>query len=267
MRSLLLIFSLSLLLLSSGCAALQNYVQSDEGGMTTEKVVSGLYDALTVGSRRTVETTSQQNGFLNNPLIKINMPPQLSAMMNTLSDIGLNRQVDNLVVQMNRAAEMASGEAIDVLIDTVKGITFQDAWAILNGGDTAATEYFRSRTTQTLADRFRPIVTGKMQELGVYQVFDTLNHAYAALPFSKGVPFDLEAYVVDRSLNGLFTTLAEEESKIRENLNFRSTPILREVFGYLDAAHAQGKQAEPSSPTRSSSGSRGSGTMPQGTVR
>lgn len=267
MRKILLLFSLSLLLLGSGCAALQNYVGSEEGGgMTTERVVAGLYDALTVGSSRSVETTSKTNGFFGNPLIKINMPSQLSGMMNTLRGIGLDRQVDNLVLQMNRAAELASAEALDVFVETVKGITFQDAWGILNGNDTAATDYFRARTTTVLADRFRPIVTGKMREAGVYNVFETLNQAYAALPFSSGQPFDLEAYIVDRSLNGLFVTLAQEEAKIRNSLNFRSTPVLRDVFGYLEAARAQGKQAEPTSSATGSSGGR-SGSTPRGTVQ
>ena len=268
MRKLLPLFSLSLLLLGSGCSALQNYVSSEEGGgMTTERVVAGLYDALTVGSSRSVENTSRQNGFLNNPLIKINMPSELSGMMNTLRGIGLNKQVDNLVLQMNRAAELASAEALDVFVETVKGITFQDAWGILNGNDTAATDYFRGRTTQVLADRFRPIVTGKMREAGVYTVFETLNQAYAALPFSSGRPFDLEAYVVDRSLNGLFVTLAQEEAKIRNNLNFRSTPVLQDVFGFLESARAQGKQAEPTSASSSRSTGGRTGTIPRGTVQ
>lgn len=249
---------------------MQQYIGGEGGGITTEKVVNGLYDALTVGSNRTVESTSRENGFLNNPLIKVVMPNELSGIMNTLRSLGFNRQVDNFVVQMNRAAEKASGEALSVLVDTVKGITFQDAWGILNGNETAATDYFRARTTQTLAARFRPIVTGKMQELGVYQVYDTLITAYAALPIGKNVNFDLETYLVDRSLNGLFTTLAQEESKIRGNLNFRSTPALKEVFGYLDSERAQGRRAEPTTSNSSNTG-RGTtntgGTMPRGTVQ
>lgn len=270
MRKLLLLFSLSTLLLGSGCAAIQQYTGSEGGGMTTERVVSGLYDALTVSSSRTVDSTSQTNGFLNNPLIKINLPSQLTGMMNTLRDLGFSQQVDNFVIQMNRAAEKASGEALSVLVETVKGITFQDAWGILNGNQTAATDYFRGRTTQILADRFRPIVSGKMRELGIYQVYDTLNTAFTALPFTKSVPFDLEAYVVDQALSGLFTTLAQEESKIRGNLNFRSTPALRDVFGHLDTARKQGRQAEPTS-AGSGGGNRGGNTggggMPRGTVQ
>lgn len=266
MRKLLLLLCISLFPLTSGCAALQQYVGGEEGGrgVTTELVVSGLYDALTVGSARTVDSTSKQNGFLENPLIKIQLPSQLTGMMNTLRGLGFNQQVDNFVIQMNRAAEKASGEALDVLVDTVKGITFQDAWGILNGDQTAATEYFRARTTATLADRFRPIVSGKMRELGVYQVYDTLNNAYTALPFTSNVAFDLEAYVVDRSLNGLFTTLAQEEAKIRSNLNFRSTPALKEVFGYLERERAAGREAQP---TSASGSSRGGTSLPQGTVK
>lgn len=275
MRNLILALAIGLLSLSlnTGCASLQQYMGSsdDGGGMTTQKVVGGLYDALTVGSQRAVGSTSKKGGFLNNPLIKINMPSELEPIMNAVRKVGLSKQVDNLVAQMNHAAEQASGEAINILVDTVKGITFQDAWAILNGNETAATDYFRARTTDQLTARFSPIVDKKMHELGVYDIYNTINNAYAALPFGNNKGYNLEKYVVDEALRGLFTTVAEEEAKIRENLKFRSTPALKEVFGFLDSQRAQGKRAEPTSSSsgRTSSGStRGQGgSLPKGTVQ
>lgn len=274
MRNLILALAIGLLSLSlnTGCASLQQYMGSSEGGgMTTQKVVGGLYDALTVGSQRAVGTTSKKGGFLNNPLIRINMPSELEPIMNAVRKIGLNKQVDNLVAQMNHAAELASGEAINILVDTVKGITFTDAWDILNGNETAATDYFRARTTQQLTARFRPIVDTKMRELGVYDIYNTINNAYAALPFGNNQGYNLEEYVVDEALRGLFTTVAQEEVKIRSSLNFRSTPALKEVFGFLDSQRAQGKRAEPtssSSGTTSGGTTRGKGgSLPRGTVQ
>lgn len=272
MRNLILALVLGLfsLSLNTGCAALQQYMGSaDEEGMTTQKVVGGLYDALTVGSKRAVGTTSKKGGFLNNPLIKINMPDELQPIMNAVRKIGLNKQVDNLVAQMNHAAELASGEAVDILVDTVKGITFRDAWDILNGDETAATDYFRARTTEQLTARFSPIIDKKMHQLGVYDIYSTINNAYANLPFGNTKGFNLEEYVVDEALRGLFTTVAQEEAKIRGNLKFRTTPALKEVFGFLDEQRAKGQRAEPTSSGSSSSGStRGSGgSLPRGTVQ
>lgn len=272
MRLFSLAFLVSFLSLSfTGCSALQQYAKGEngEGGITTEMVVKGLYDALSVGSQRAVGETSREGGFLNNPLIKINMPEELKTVMNTARDIGLGKQVDNLVVQMNRAAEQASGEALDVLITTVKGITFKDAWEILNGNDTAATDYFRVNTTRELTSRFRPIVDTKMKELGVYQVYNVINDAYAKIPFTNSNGFNLEEYVVDQALSGLFKTVATEEAKIRQKLQFRSTPILQKVFGFLEEQRAQGKEAAPTSKATQKSGksstTTGGSSMPRGT--
>lgn len=272
MRNIILALFLAAfsLTLNTGCAALQQYMGgSDDEGMTTEKVVGGLYDALTVGSKRAVDSTSKEGGFLNNPLIRIDMPPQLEPIMNAVRKIGLEKQVDNLTKQMNHAAELASAEAVDILVDTVKGITFKDAWAILNGNETAATDYFRARTTEQLTERFSPIVDKKMHQLGVYDVYNTINNAYANLPIGNTQGFDLEQYVVDEALKGLFKTVAEEEAKIREKVNLRSTPALKEVFGFLDEARARGERAEPTSKKTDANGkttSKGS-SVPRGTVK
>lgn len=263
---LALVLSSFTLTLNTGCAALQQYMgNAEDEGITTQKVVGGLYDALTVGSKRAVGQTSKEGGFFNNSLIRIEMPSQLQPIMNAVRKIGLGNQVDNLVKQMNHAAELASGEAIDILVDTIKGITFQDAWAILNGDDTAATDYFRARTTEQLTARFSPIVDKKMHQLGVYDIYNTINNAYANLPIGNTQGFDLEQYVVDQALKGLFTTVAQEEAKIREKVNFRTTPALKEVFGFLEEQRAKGKPAEPTS--NKNSGASRSNKLPQGTVQ
>jgi len=194
-------------------------------------VVSGLKQALEVGTRNAVELTSSQNGFLDNPLIRIKLPGALDKMATGLRAVGFGAQVDELDVAMNRAAERAAGEATDVFWQGIRQMTFSDAIGILNGGDTAATEYFERTTRDTLRARFEPIVSDKMNEVGVVQSYDQLVGRYEAIPFTKKPSFDLRDYVTDKSLDGLFTVLGQEERKIRTDPAARVTPLLREVFG------------------------------------
>ncbi|PLX81825.1 MAG: DUF4197 domain-containing protein [Desulfuromonas sp.] len=194
-------------------------------------VASGLKDALRVGAERAVASTSQADGFWGNELIRIGLPQQLQPMAGALRATGLGGQVDALEMAMNRAAEQAAGEAKDVFWDAITGMTLADANAIYRGGDTAATDYFRGRTEKTLRDRFRPVVAEKMSGVGLYQLYNQLVGSYTALPFVSKPSLDLEGYVSDRALDGLFTVLAEEESLIRQNPLARSTDLLQKVFG------------------------------------
>jgi hypothetical protein len=131
---------------------------------------------------------------------------------------------------MNRAAERASAEATDIFWKAIAQMTLQDAFGILNGGDTAATGYFRSRTSDALRARFRPLVDERMQQVGVYRIYEPLASRYAALPFVTKPALDLDAYVTDRALDGLFGMLEREERRIREDPAARSSELLRRVF-------------------------------------
>lgn len=233
MRRLTLAILFASLLPLGGCAALQN-IDWGNLGMTEEKVAAGLREALEIGSGRAIDETSTVNGFFADEVIKILMPDELDAIASTLRGIGLGGQVDELVLGMNRAAERASGEAVDVFIDVASSLTIQDAFDILYGGQTAATDLFKARTTDELVSRFRPIVNEKMQEVGVYQVYDVMTDAIRRLPFTQLQSFDLQEYVVDRALSGVFNKLAGEERNIREKVSARSTDLLREVFGYAE---------------------------------
>jgi len=194
-------------------------------------VVSGLKQALEVGTRNAVDRTSGENGFLDNPLIRIKLPGALDKMATGLRAVGFGAQIDELAVAMNRAAERAAGEATDVFWQGIRQMTFSDAVGILNGGDTAATEYFERTTRDTLRTRFDPIVSDKMNEVGVVKTYDQLVGKYEAIPFTSKPSFDLREYVTDKSLDGLFAILGEEERKIRTDPAARVTPLLREVFG------------------------------------
>jgi len=195
------------------------------------QVVSGLKQALEVGTRNAVDLTSRRNGYLDNPLIRIELPGALDKMASGLRVVGFGAQVDELEVAMNRAAEQAAGKAADVFWQGIRQMSFTDAVGILNGGDTAATDYFERTTRDTLRARFEPIVSAKLDEVGVVRSYDQLVGRYEAIPFTSKPSFDIRSYVTDKSLDGLFKILGNEERKIRTDPAARVTPLLQDVFG------------------------------------
>lgn len=201
------------------------------GGPSEGTVAAGLKEALRIGTGRTVTRTNIEDGYFGNPLIRIGLPSDLEKVASTLRTIGLGSHVDELEIAMNRAAEKAAGEATDVFVTAITKMTLQDALGILNGGETAATDFFYGKTSDELRDRFHPIIVDKMDEVGVYDVYDRTLKAYEALPLVSKPTLDLEGYVTERSLSGLFTVLGEEEKRIREDPTARTTDLLREVFG------------------------------------
>lgn len=200
-------------------------------GLSESTVVAGLKEALQVGTERTVATTSKSGGFLDNPLLRIALPDELDTMAQGLRAVGMGSQVDQLEVTMNRAAETASGEAKTVFWDAVTSMTISDAMAILNGPNDAATTYFRGRTEDSLRTRFEPVVDGAMKQVGLYQAYDQLLGQYQLLSLFQNPTVELNRYVTDETLDGLFQVLATEEQKIREDPVARSTDLLRTVFG------------------------------------
>jgi len=192
---------------------------------------AGLKQALEVGTRNAVDRTSRADGYLGNPLIRIDLPDSLQTMARGLRAVGFGAQVDEVEVAMNRAAERAASEAGEVFWQGIRKMTFSDAVGILNGGDTAATEYFDRTTRDTLRARFEPIVASKMNEVGLVRSYDDLTARYAALPFTQKPSLDLRGYVTEEALDGLFAVLGEEERKIRSDPAARVTPLLKEVFG------------------------------------
>jgi hypothetical protein len=231
--------------LALGCAGGTGVVELDRalesarqasgspGALDEATVIAGLRDALRVGTDRTVASTSRLDGFLANELIRIHTPDSLSTMTRTLRTVGFSRQVDELEIAMNRAAEQAAGEAASVFWTGIQGMSVRDAWGILDGGDTAATDYFRRTTSDELRRRFAPIVEQKMAAVGLVQLYDDLVARYRAIPLTSlgQAPPDLRAHVTDGALSGLFTVLGQEEAKIRREPAARSTELLKKVFG------------------------------------
>ena len=201
-----------------------------QGGLTDAKIGSGLKEALKVGTENTVNLTGRTDGYFMNQAIKILMPEKLQTLEKGLRLVGYGPQVDEFVLSMNRAAERAAPQAKQIFWDAIGEMTFDDARKILNGSDTAATEYFRGKTSEKLTAAFRPVVDRTMDEFNVTRQYKDLVGRYQAIPFAKTEALDIDGYVVSKSLDGLFHVLGEEERKIRTNPAARVTDLLKEVF-------------------------------------
>ena len=204
---------------------------SPDGGLSQANIESALREALVVGTNKTVALTSADGGYSNNPLIKIPMPVELAKISKTLTSLGLGSYVTEFNTKMNEAAEQAAALAGPVFTDAVTNMNFDDVQNVFNGGDTAATNYFKKNTADKLTNIYTPIVKEKMKEVGAVDVYNNMVKRYNEIPFVKKVNFNIENYVTTNALEGLFKTLALEETKIRQNPAARTTELLKMVFG------------------------------------
>ena len=229
--------SVFVLILSLGCADMQNFDLSRVLGigapLDQPTVASGLKQALDVGTQRTIATLSAPGGFADNPRLRIRLPGEMGTLVSAFRKIGLGARVDAFEDSMNRAAEEAAARALPVFTSAITSMTIADAFEILNGPEDAATVYFQERTTALLREEFSPVMASAMQEVGVYRAYRDIVARYDAIPFSKPPALDLEAYVTDQTLSALFAELAIEEARIREDPAARSTALLRRVFGSI----------------------------------
>jgi hypothetical protein len=199
-------------------------------GLSESKVASGLKEALQVGTEKAVKITGKPNGYFGNEAIKILMPKDLRPLESGLRAIGFGPKIDDFILSMNRSAEAAAPAARKIFVDAILAMSFEDAKKILSGNDTAATEYFKDKTTGQLTDAFAPIVKKKMSENGVVHQYDALTEQYKNIPFASSKSLDIDHYVVSKALDGLFYELAEQEKEIRKNPAARTTTLLKEVF-------------------------------------
>lgn len=231
---LLLAMSLCLLV---GCVTLPTSSPSTENnadpgqGDQASTIASGLREALLVGIERTVERTGRLDGYLANELIRISLPQELEAVSERLHQVGLGAQMDNLELAMNRAAEQAAGEATAIFIESIRRLRPEDVRAILNGGPDAATRYLRRQSEQNLRDSYQPIVHSRMTRVNAYGYYHDLVRAWNRLPLVQPLTLELEDYVTQQALDGLFRVLAQEEERIRQDPLARTTDLLRRVLG------------------------------------
>jgi hypothetical protein len=203
---------------------------SGSGALTHDEIVAGLKEALEVGTENAVALVSKTDGYYQNPDIKIPLPESVQKVEKLLRATGYGEKVDNFELSMNRAAERAAPEAKSIFGDAIKQMTFDDAKKILDGRDNEATLYFEDKTSDRLQEIFKPIVKEAMGEVGVTRSFQDLNAQAKRLPFGKSLSFDLDQYVTDGALKGLFKMLAEQERQIRTDPAARVTDLLQKVF-------------------------------------
>jgi hypothetical protein len=203
----------------------------EKSGLSDVKIGSGLKEALQIGTENAANFTGKTDGYFLNQVIKILMPEKLKTFEKGLRAVGYGPQIDEFVLSMNRAAEKAAPFAKQIFWDAIGEMTFDDVRKILSGNETAATDYFKGKTTNRLTDIFKPIVSNSMNEVGVTRQYKELVGRYESIPFVKKESFDLDQYVVSKALGGLFHMVGEEERKIRKNPAARTTDLLKEVFG------------------------------------
>jgi len=204
---------------------------SSSSGLSNEQVVSGLKEALHVGTTNAVGSVSKTDGYLGNAAIKILMPEKMQKVADVLGKVGYQKQVDDFVTSMNRAAEKAAPQAKPIFVDALKEMSFEDARKILGGGDTAATDYFKTKTHDRMYDAFKPIVSSRMNEVGVAQSYKAMMGKYSSIPFARTESMDLDHYVTNKALDGIYYMVAQEEKKIRTDPAARVTDLLKTVFG------------------------------------
>jgi hypothetical protein len=196
-------------------------------------IIAGLKEALALGTKNAVKELSATDGYFGNKAVKILLPDNIRKIEKALRFAGYDREVDVFILSMNRAAENAAPQAADIFAGAIRSMTFDDAKKILNGGNTAATDFFKSKTSTQLFDALKPEVSRSMNEVGVTKAYKALVERYTSImPFVKMESLDLDRYVTGKSLDGLFYMLGEEETKIRTNPAARTTELLQKVFGY-----------------------------------
>ena len=208
----------------------QKKLGGSTGALSNADITAGLKEALQVGTEKAVGLVSQPDGFYKNPAIKIPLPESVQKADKLLRAAGYGDKIDAFELSMNRAAERAAPEAKSIFWDAIADMNFDDAQKILKGRDNEATLYFKDTTSARLEEVFKPIVQDAMGEVGVTRYYQDLSNKIASMPFGKSAGFDLDQYVTDGALDGLFKMLAEQEKQIRTQPAARVTDLLQKVF-------------------------------------
>ena len=200
-------------------------------GLDDSTIASGLKDALAVGTKNAVSLVSKLNGYFGNAAIKILLPNNIQKAAELAGKVGYQKEVDAFMLSMNRAAETAAPKASAYFAEAITGMRIDDARKILSGGNTAATEHFKSQTSAQLYAAFKPSVAESMNQVGVTRSYNAMMGKVPAVPFAKPESVDLDHYVTTKALDGLFYMVGQEEQKIRTNPVAQTTDLLKKVFG------------------------------------
>ena len=203
---------------------------STGNSLSTDEIVSGLKEALSQGAKKSSDRLSVTDGFFRDAVIKILMPSEVTKVENKLRILGMGKLVDNAILSMNRAAEDASKSAAPIFLNAIKKMTVQDALGILKGTDTSATSYLRRSTSSELTNAFMPVVEASLKKVDATRYWKDAFTAYNKFTATP-VNTDINSYVTQRALNGIFYYVAQEEKNIRANPSARVNDILKKVFG------------------------------------
>ena len=204
---------------------------SDVGASDDKTNAAGIKEALAVSTERAVQGLSRENGYFGNAAVKILMPSSIQKVADVARMAGYQKQVDEFILSMNRAAEAAAPLASRYFGDAIRDMSLEDVRGILTGGNTAATDFFSRKTRDKLYAAFKPIVSQKVDAVGATGAYKTMMGRYERVPLVQSQSLDLDDYVTNKSLDGLFHMVGEEEKKIRTDPVARSTDLLKAVFG------------------------------------
>ena len=230
---------LSIIFVFSSCDELSQIVtqyptSTTIGPPTNSEIVAALKDALRVGITNAVLETNQKDGFYGNSLIHIPVPEETKKVIKTLNNIGLSSLTQDFEMSLNRAAEEASGKAVDIFTNAIMQMSIQDAVGIWKGEDDAATQFLKRTTSNQLMQEFNPITKRAIESVEVTKYWDDIANVYNSIPFVTKVNPDLNQYVNEKAIDGLFLLVANEEKRIRQDPAARVTDILKRVFGYTE---------------------------------
>ena len=225
---LLLLVSFSL----NSCDLLSKIPTGTGTGVTEAEAGEGIKEALGQGLVKAVLQLNKEDGFFKDAFYKILLPPDAKKIENTLRDLGMGKMVDKAILQINRAAEDAAGQAKPIFVDAIKNISISDAIGLVKNGDTSATHFFRVKTTEKLVAAFQPVIKASLDKLEATKYYGDIVNTYNNFPTTlKKLNPDLNAFVTNRATEALFDLVAKEELNIRQNLAARTTDLLRKVFG------------------------------------
>ena len=200
-------------------------------GLSNDEIISGLKEALSIGTDSAAKRLNKTDGFFANAALKILMPEEAKKAEATLRKAGFGSLADKAILSMNRAAEDAAGGISAIFIDAVKQMTVTDGLKILKGGDFAATEYLKTTTTAKLTEKMRPVIDASLAKVNATNYWKDVFTTYNKLSFSKTpVNTDLSSYVTERAMSGIFYSIAQEEQKIRKDPAAQVTALLKKVF-------------------------------------
>lgn len=215
----------------SGVIGFRGSANSTVTTLSNGEIIDGLRQALEVAASKAVEQAASKSGFLKDPDIHIPLPDLLNRPVQILRKIGMGGQADSLETAMNKAAEEASAQALPVFTKTIRSMSFEDVQKVWKGGDTAATDYLMAHTRNGLYERFTPVVRQAIGRVGLVSIYDSFMNQPGVKAAIGGTRFDLNQYVTNKTLDGLFKLLAQQEKEIRQNPAARTTELLRKVFG------------------------------------